>query len=78
MANVDELHCTHVFIALYFPVLVVLFWNFVNKLLVHSALKSIPAFFFYFGALCPAMFSTTIHTRIYSLKNIVIIIFLSN
>ena len=32
--------CTHVFIALYFPVLVVLFWNFVNKLLVHSALKS--------------------------------------
>ena len=33
--------CTHVLIVLYyFPFLVVLFWNFVNKLLVHSALKS--------------------------------------
>ena len=51
--------CTHVLIVLYFPFLVVLFWNFVNKLLVHSALKSykgailesshsIQAFFFLF------------------------------
>ena len=71
--------CTHVLIVLYFPFLVVLFWNFVNKLLVHSALKSykgailesshsIQAFFFYFGALCLAMFTTTIHTRIYLLS----------